>query len=407
MEKRFYKVISGDGHLENPGNWRDHLPSKYKDRAPRLVEVPGGQGWVMENMPLLVNGRTINGGRRPMDIFTCNYFNEDGTYVAGAGPADQRLREMDFDGLDAEVLFPAVQCSRLIEGLAKERDAYLAMVQAYNNWIAKDYCAVAPDRILAMAIVPITGVADAVAETKRCKELGIKGVCLQTFPNGSLRLSEVDDEYWAAVLDMEMPITNHGLRTGLSPGTLASTPNSFPSYLAGGDRYQGHGFPAPVLQMITSGTFDRFPNLQFFSAETGAAWMPGALANLEDNYDRYSSMFPDVKLKMRPTEYLRRNTRYSIVNEPLAFRLREYNPLWEDLLWGSDIPHGVTSYPYSVEALDEIFKGVPDAMRRKVLVQNPVDFFHLDIESPITPTPTTKSSPASGTPTRQLATASA
>ena len=405
MEKRFYKVISGDGHLESPGDWQKYLPAKYKDRAPRLVEVPGGQGWVMENQPLLVNGRTLNGGRRPMDIFTCNYFNEDGTYVAGAGPADQRLREQDLDGIDAEVLFPAVQCSRLIEGLAKERDAYLAMVQAYNDWIAQDYCAVAPDRLIAMAVVPITGVDDAIAEMKRCKGLGIKGICLQTFPNGSLRVKPEDDKYWAASLDLEMPIANHGLRMGIAPVSggmnVVSTAGNFASYLSGGERFQGKGFPAPVIQLITEGVFDRFPKLQFFTAETGAAWMPGALANLEDNFDRYWSTFPDVKLKLRPMDYLRRNTRYSFVNEPLAMGLRAYNPLWEDLMWGSDCPHGVTSYPYSQEALGEIFEDTPDTKREKILVHNPAEYFHLDVENPITPTPTTRSSPASAIPERE------
>ena len=387
MEKRFYKAISADGHLECPAEWAKYLPAKFKDRAPRMVKVPGGYGWVAENNPLFTNGRTLNGGRRPMKIHVGDYFNEDGSPVAGTGPAVQRLQEMDNDGIEAEVLHPAVQVSRLLEGIT-ERECYVAMIQAYNNWIAQDYCAVAPDRLLGLGVVPISGVEDAIAETKRCKEMGIKGVCLQKFPNGGLTVKPEDDKYWGASIEIGMPVGHHGLRAGAAPVANAEVnADAFAGFLGGGTREDGgHGFPGPVLLLMATGVFDRLPELIFYSAETNAGWMPGALSDLEDRFDRYGHLYGG-KLKMRPTEYLKRNTRYSFIDDPVAMRVREFNPLWEDLFWGTDLPHGVTSYPNSRQALDNIFQGVPDTMRHKILVENPCKFWGLDMESPITPTP--------------------
>jgi len=74
----------------------------------------------------------------------------------GAGDAAQRLREQDKDGLDAEVLFPPVFASRFIEGI-KDPEVYGAMIRAYNTFLAHDYCAVAPDRLIGNATMPITG----------------------------------------------------------------------------------------------------------------------------------------------------------------------------------------------------------------------------------------------------------
>src|SRR5439155_23348433 len=108
------------------------------------------------------------------------YRNPDGSYRPGAGDGVQRVRNLVEDGIDAEILFPPVAVPGLIKKLLGkgERDAYIAIVQAYNNWLAQEYCAVAPDRLIGMPIVPASGVDDAIAEIERCAKLDLLGVCL-------------------------------------------------------------------------------------------------------------------------------------------------------------------------------------------------------------------------------------
>ena len=43
--------------------------------------------------------------------------------------------------------------------------------------------------------------------------------------------------------------------------------------------------------------------------------------------------------------------------------------------------------PNSQKVLAEIFEGVPNELRHRILVDNPVEFFHLDATRPLTPTP--------------------
>ena len=141
---RKYRVISGDGHLEvSPELWIQHVPEEWRDRAPRLVRLPGGgDGWIVEGRPLLQTGQNLT-GRGPVRWKGVSYHREDGTPVEGAGGAVQRLHEQDIDGIDAEVLFPPVLATRFIEGIA-DADAYRAINSAYNTFLAEDFCAVAP-----------------------------------------------------------------------------------------------------------------------------------------------------------------------------------------------------------------------------------------------------------------------
>jgi len=381
MADRFYNVISADGHLECPAEWSKYLPEKYKDRAPRLVELEdGSQGWVVENQPLFRNGRVLNGGRRPMNIFQAFYKGPDGKFVAGAGGPVQRLHEQDEDGIDAEILFPAVQVAKLVEGI-KEKSAYLAMIQAYHTWVAQAYVTVAPDRLIACGQIPVSGIDDAVAELKRCKELGLKTVTFHTFPNGGGRPKPEDDKFWEESLKLQMPLSPHASFGDTSPPPIPPPGVAFHICL---------GCKEPCIytisQLLEARVFDRFPDLKIYFAETNAGWMPETFYMFDDRYDRYRGAF-NFELPMHPTEYIKRNVRFSFIDDPMAMRLREHINVAEDLMWGSDLPHGVTSFPHSRQALDNIFKGVPDSLRRKILVENPCEFFHLDASKPITPTP--------------------
>ena len=60
---------------------------------------------------------------------------------------------------------------------------------------------------------------------------------------------------------------------------------------------------------------------------------------------------------------------------------------WDNIMWGSDFPHSVGSYPDSREFLDEAFAKVPEDLRRKLLLENPAAYYGLDLDADITETP--------------------
>jgi hypothetical protein len=166
-----YGIFSADGHLEiSPERWTPRVPIKYRERAPRLIDLPGGGNAVaVENRPLYIVGLALGG--RPFEEHAPRGLRYDNS--AGAGNAEQRVREQEQDGVDGEVLFLGGVGPNLWRGI-KDNDAYKAMFHAYNEFLGEEYCAVAPDRLIAMGAIPDTSIGDAIAELEHCARLGLK-----------------------------------------------------------------------------------------------------------------------------------------------------------------------------------------------------------------------------------------
>lgn len=382
---RKYQVISADGHIETaPERWVKFVPERWKERAPRLVSAPdGGQGWIVEGRPFLHSGPNIV-GRGPMKIAGGNYFNEDGSPTEGTGPPEQRLREQDEDGIDAEVLFPSRFVSTFVEGIS-EPAAYRAMVSAYNTFLAEDYCSFAPDRLIGTAVIPVSGIDDACAELDHIKELGLTTVSPHQFPNGSGFAAPEDDRFWAKTLELNLRVAPH-----INMGQ-ASTPVSVGGSLGISEQLVGlltrRYDPKPVFclsQLMVSGVFDRFPELSIYFGETQAHWLPAALWFLDDSYDIWNKTF-GVTLKHKPSEYVLHHCYFSIIRDPLALKMPSL-PI-DRIMWGSDFPHSVGTFPESRRFLDEAFAGLGPDVRREVLLETPAKFFGLDLHADITETP--------------------
>jgi uncharacterized protein len=86
----------------------------------------------------------------------------------GASEPLARLRDMDEMGVDQALLYP----TWFAEGfpLVKDPDVAYALARAYNNWIA-DFCRVAPDRLFAVAIIPLQNMDFALEELRRIAKL--------------------------------------------------------------------------------------------------------------------------------------------------------------------------------------------------------------------------------------------
>lgn len=384
---RHYQVISCDGHLEIPPEpWVRHVPDEHRDRAPRLVNLrTGGEGWIVEGSPLIHNGQNVAAGR-PLKVKGGSYWEEDGSPIPGTGPAAQRLSEQDRDGIDAEVLYPPVFISRFIENI-EDREAYCAMVRAFNDFLAEDYCSVAPDRLIGNAVIPASGVEDAIAEMKRAKEIGLRSMCLGSFPNGTGTPAPEDDAFWQAALELEMPVTAHSAMGDRSnPLLVQSARGTFDLEMS----MLSRTIPPPavgIVRMILSGVLDRFPELRIYFAETNASWIPGLLYMIDDSYSIFRHWY-GVDLAMAPSEYVWRHFYFGIVRDPLALRMRDLLHV-DRIMWGSDFPHSVSSFPESARWLNEIFDGSPPEVRQKILVETPCQFFGLDEQAALTPTPAT------------------
>jgi predicted TIM-barrel fold metal-dependent hydrolase len=382
---RKYQVISADGHVETPPDgWIKYVPEEHRVRAPHLIRLPNGaDGWLVEGQPMLHNGQNIK-GRGPVRFANASYFNEDGSRKEGAGDAVQRLHEQDLDGIDAEVLFAPVFVARFIESIA-DRDVYRSIVRAYNTWLAEDYCSVAPDRLIGNALIPISGVDDAVAELHKAKELGLRTIQLQQYPNGSGAPKPEDDRFWETALELGLALSPHLNFGGV---VWRGDPRSDTSQWSAEAAMSQHAPSAPaatLAQMIVHGVFDRFPDLHLYFAELNCAYIPGMLYYLDRNYHEFNDWF-HVSLAKEPSEYILEHCLFGMVRDAPMLQMGHLVPL-DHFAWGSDFPHSVGTFPNSQQYLKEAFEGIPEDLKRKLLVENICAHVGLNPQAEITPTP--------------------
>jgi len=383
---RPYRLISADSHLEiSPDRWTPRVPTAYRDRAPRLVKLPsGGDGVLSENTPLYVVGLGV--AARPYEDHRVYGVNYEGSN--GCGSPEQRIAEQDRDGVDAEVMFTSTRNAVAWRAIGDDT-AYKAVVHAWNEFLAEEYCAVDRDRLLAMGMIPMTGVDDAVAELEYCARAGLRGICLSQFPSGKGFPTKDDDRFYAAIRDLNMPLTVHVgfvetkgplFSYPRRPAEASAGPGSDPMFAIA--RFGG-GIAQTAIQMVFGGVFDRFPDLKVYFAETMAGWVGYCYEELDDTYRRIRHWaerdFGLDARPRRPSEELREHCLWGFLRDPFGVRHRDEVGI-HNMMWGSDFPHYVGDWPNSRRVLDELFGGVPDAERERITCLNALEFFHLEAD---------------------------
>ncbi len=386
-----YNIISSDSHLEvRPESWHHRVPEEYRSRAPRIIrQSDGGDAFLIEGVGPTENPQDLFAGKTPQQWkpFQLRYDE-----TAGTGSAEQRIKEQDIDSVDAEILFPSqVGGPSLWRNIADDK-VYKAMIRGYNSWVIEEYCATNPDRLIGLGVIPWTNVEDALEELNFCKKAGFKGVCLGVYPSAKNYPSPEDDKFWAAALEMKMPLTIHVSlnRSGPRAGQpLIKWPKEPPELIRKIgrrsllDRVYRYGLDPAVTpsQMVISGLFDRFPDLKFFQAETHIGWLPFWLESADLQYNRNIHWTQEYlgyePLKRLPSEYVRDHFYWSLQGEVHGIQKLRHDIGVDKLLWATDFPHIECEYPHSQDAIKEEFAGVPEAEKKAMLVGNAIKFFNL------------------------------
>ena len=388
-----YRYISGDSHLEiDSKHWTDRIPAKYRDQAPRLVGQPDGSDmWMIGDKVARPAAAADLYGGKGRDAYVPFAGRYEGT--PGTGNPAQRIQEQDRDGIDAEVLFPSQQGGPKFWRRIQNDDTYKAVVRAYNSWLAQEYCAVNPNRLIGVGILPLTSdVADVIEELEFCAEVGLKTVLLQGFPTGKAYPSEDDDRFWAAALDLNMPVSVHVdlERSGERAAPLFKYPreseemmkklsHDLVEQVSRFGPVRGNGSVAAV-QWVLSGLFDRFPKLKIFFAENQIGWIPFFLQAADVRYDRHyhwaERLLGFKPLSRPPSEYIREHCLWGFQFDRVGVELRHKINV-DHLIWGSDFPHQESDWPESLRIIDKNFAGVPEDEKHKMVCGNAVQFFHL------------------------------
>jgi predicted TIM-barrel fold metal-dependent hydrolase len=363
MDEERYTLISADCHAgASHATYREYLDPKYRDDF---------DAW---------RGRYKNPFK---DL-------KDGDLRVRNWDDDVRWAQQEADGTVAEVVFPNTvppffPSFVLFAGPPKpdEYEHRLAGIRAHNRW-AVDFQAAHPGRRAVIGQVFLNDVDDAIADARWIKEHGLQGgLLVPNIPPNTWWMHPLYhpdlDPFWRVCEELELPVNCHS-------GTGSPDYGDFPF----SGLLQALEIPfysqRPLVQLMVSGVFERFPGLRFVLTELGATWVPellsmldlfmGAVRSGQLGEFRYAEGGAPA---MTATEQFHRNVWVGVsMPSPADVAVRDVVGV-DRFLWGSDYPHDEGSYPNTVKAIRRAFREVPVDDTRKMLGANAAALYGFDL----------------------------
>jgi predicted TIM-barrel fold metal-dependent hydrolase len=307
----------------------------------------------------------LRGGRQfSLDDFDMEAMSDPGYFDPVA-----RLAAMDRDGVEAEVLYSEVSAFRaygLVEG------DWRPISRAFADHLS-DFAAHDPRRLAVSYQVPILDIPYAVSEVERLAQLGARSVHLPNFPS-EFGLPDyhdtVYDPLWGILQETGISISHHlGNRVWLwdvfrrDPTRQAAIFTSLP----------GLALAEVIAWWILTGTLERFPDLRIVFVEPQLYWIPGFLAGLDR---KVANAYDLPNLKLKPSEYFRRNMACTFMDDQVGLEMRHRIGL-ENILWSTDFPHPATTWPRSQEVVARQFADIPDDERDMICSRNAARIYDL------------------------------
>ncbi len=295
-----------------------------------------------------------------------------------------RLREMDRDGLAAEVLVPDDQNSNdppfgsglatgaVAGSFAEEYSPEWVRIGArtYNRWLA-DFCSAAPRRLLGLTVLGTLDDVDwCIEELHRAYRAGLTtGVLLPLEYYLPLYHHKRYAPLWATIQELDLTIVSHVSKGG--PRWVGDDPRTIARIWSVESAWFSQ---RPLWCFMVGGTFERFPRLRLSITELRSGWVPQLLAFLNrytDDHDPILGGLPgDVQLSMRAEEYFARHCHITLSAKDLIKR-SDLEPegfaAVPNMVWGSDLGHGEGFWPNGLAELRRLVRGLPEGDMRAYL----------------------------------------
>ena len=344
---------SGDSHfIEPPDLWGQILPPDLAQRMPWSERVG-------ENEEVLhVDGKEY---RRTLPRFATKAvggmtLGDLSSRPPGTRDLKARLSDLDHEGVWAEVVYSSLG---LWDSMISDRRLALAAAKAENEWKAAEAQAIAPDRLVLAATMPLRDPGDAVQAALHAKEVGLHVVALPTpgIPNSTTYdhsvpafNSDAWEPLWAALEETGLVAAFH---VGGDAGEIAmyrGPGGAVLNYTS--STYSGQ---RAAMLMVASGALDRHPGLRVLVSDGGASWVPFLGDRMEEAY-RQHGMFVRPRLSRPPREILYTQVYTSFQHEPSAL-VAINGGGYRNVLFGSDYPHIEGTFGHTQETLHELLDG--------------------------------------------------
>jgi predicted TIM-barrel fold metal-dependent hydrolase len=367
------QVIDSDGHVvEPPAVWNEYTDREHRDGVIQVRRNRDGRDelWIngenRSRAALPVAASMIPGGLSNLE--KARTLTWDDVPEAGWNPAS-RLKVMDAEGIDLAVLYPSLW---LLYGDLVEPRLAAASCRAYNNWMA-DFCNHSPQRLYAVAPMPLQDVGEAIREMRRVVlELKFKAVFVRPNPFNQRRLNDPAYEpFWRTAQDLGVAVAVHS-----SFGTRMPT--------MGADRYRDpfffhmvcHPFEqqGACMDVICGGVLEKFPKLRVGFLESGVGWLGYWLDRMDEHFEGMHSYVPWMRI--RPSEQFREHCFVTLDPHETMLKATVLDmKMQSNILWGSDFPHFDCTYPGIVNEVNRACAPLPEPAREAIITTNAVKFY--------------------------------
>ena len=304
-----------------------------------------------------------------------------------------RSEDQNSQGVVGEVVFPNTVPPFFRKSIVtaqpprpEDYESCLAGIRAHNRWLV-DFCAEDPVRRAGVGLILPNDLDEAIKDIEFIARAGLRGgVLLPLIPPDCGWLKPLYDPAWdrvfAAIQDHDLVMNQHSGQGspdyGKGPVAEALWISEVTFYCQAGYRH-----------LIMSGAFEKFPRLKYILTESGCAWVPAMLGNLDRIHRGIQAgaigemNYKDMQwvLKEIPSFYAARNCFYG-ASFPSIDDLNGVERIGVDkVLWGNDYPHFEGTFPYTLESLRLTFSGLSEPVRRKVLGENAAALYKFDVKT--------------------------
>ncbi len=360
-------VISADSHVQEPPElYAEWIPKKYRDMTPHVEERDGARYFVVDGKK--PRRMDVAAGEVNEDDMNREFRGDD----SGGRDIERRLKDLERDGVTAEIIYPN---SSLFLYNSRDAGYQIAVAQAYNDWCMELFGGHG-GRFAPVAIVPVRDIAAGIKEVGRVAKLGYRAIKIPiSIRERPYNLPDYEP-FWAAVNDAGLVLSLHAFTEaedrypedwGEEVG-IGGSLNHMAMSMAEG--------MSPVSLLISSGALERYPDMKFVVVECGAGWLAWLLYVLDEQNEK-KHMWVRPKLSLKPSEYFKRQGAVTFGDDPVALRNIEFTGA-DCLLWGSDYPHDEGTFPHSQAVIERTFAGVGQADKRKIVYENAARIYGME-----------------------------
>jgi predicted TIM-barrel fold metal-dependent hydrolase len=376
-----YKRISADCHLDMiwlpPDLFTANAPAAQKDKMPYVADSPEGPRWVARNGATFgyvggvgsAGSKYVPGKQLRVDVMASTGLYEDGLKgIRRPGDPHLRAKEMDRDGVDAEVIYGVLAAAAKLE----DHEASVTMLQIYNTWMA-DFLKHYPERQIGLACLPFGDIPAAIEEVHRVAKLGFRGIELSCSWNMEPMWHPQWEPLWQAIDEVNLPLHFHTF-----PSVSPKLREQYTGLTQRALMYSGLClFQLALANILTAlmgrAVFERYPRLRVVFGESGIGWIPYVLDRMDFEYE---DQYKDLPLKMLPSQYWRRQCKATFQYDRIGTKLIDEMGA-ETLMWGSDYPHPDGIWPESEKYISEQFKELSPEVTRMITCDNAAKFYGL------------------------------